>query len=155
VPGTCASYGLQSISTASDCAAAISSNNVAIGAPGNDTVRSGSHSFYPTGCTTSCYSSSSGYFCQYFNTRQTSVNIGDNQRQHCICSSSGRSQMDAEVPAVEGPLSAREHSSFEAEKEWHLDEAFAEAVLGYKRRKLRHGCANSRSGCRVLPPPRR
>ena len=95
MPGTCASYGLQSISTASDCAAAISSNNVAIGAPGNDTVRSGSHSFYPTGCTTSCYSSSSGYFCQYFNTRQTSVNIGDNQRQHCICSSSGRSQVRA------------------------------------------------------------
>ena len=64
-------------------------------------------------------------------------------------------QMDAESPAVEGPLSAEEHSSLEAEKEWHLDEAFAEAVLGYNRRKLRHGCANSRSGCRVLPPPRR
>ena len=36
-----------------------------------------------------------------------------------------------------------------------VDRAFEEAVLGHNRRKLRHGCANSRSGCRVLPPPRR
>jgi len=45
------------------------------------------------------------------------------------------------------------HRALEAE-EASVEQAFAEAVLGHKRR-LRHGCANSRSGCRVLPPPRR
>jgi len=40
-------------------------------------------------------------------------------------------------------------------KEAALAKAFEEAVLQDNRRKLRHGCANARSGCRVLPPPRR
>jgi len=61
----------------------------------------------------------------------------------------------AEDPAEKVHM-AEDRRLLEAEEDWRLDEAFAEAVLGHReRRKLRHGCTNARSGCRVLPPPRR
>ena len=50
-------------------------------------------------------------------------------------------------------IAAAEHRRLKEDAE--VTRAFEEAVLKHNRRKLRHGCANSRSGCRVLPPPRR
>jgi len=57
-----------------------------------------------------------------------------------------------------GDVARRALSSAEAnEVRAAVDERWATRTPegAQQRRKLRHGCANSRSGCRVLPPPRR
>jgi len=59
-----------------------------------------------------------------------------------------------DTPPTIKAIPEAERRSLDEDDAW-LDAAFEAAVRDHKHRQLRHGCANSRSGCRVLPPPRR
>ena len=79
------------------------------------------------------------------------------QGNNDYCSSDAQDNLFAQDVCAEcGVCTASSgRRALEEEAEAKATKAFEDAVLKRNRRKLRHGCANSRSGCRVLPPPRR
>ncbi|KAH8054852.1 hypothetical protein JL720_14374 [Aureococcus anophagefferens] len=82
---TCEDIGYCTITSLSDCEAAIGEANAAIGASGSGSPSSVSYSFYPTGCYAGCYSSYSGYYCTAYNSHRTlAATDGD---KYLICQS--------------------------------------------------------------------
>ncbi|KAH8054500.1 hypothetical protein JL722_8848 [Aureococcus anophagefferens] len=67
---TCEDIGYCTITSLSDCEAAIDEANAAIGASGSGSPSSVSYG-YPTGCYAGCYSSYSGYYCTAYNSHRT------------------------------------------------------------------------------------
>ena len=83
---TCEDKGYCTITSLSDCEAAIDEANAAIGASSSGSPDSVSYSFYPTGCYAGCYSSWSGYYCTAYNSHQNSLTATDGEK-YLICQS--------------------------------------------------------------------
>ncbi|KAH8066226.1 DNA binding protein [Aureococcus anophagefferens] len=83
---TCEDIGYCTITSLSDCEAAIDEANAAIGASSSGSPSSVSYSFYPTGCYAGCYSSYSGYYCTAYNSHQSSLTATDGDK-YLICQS--------------------------------------------------------------------
>ena len=83
---TCEDIGYCTITSLSDCEAAIDEANAAIGASGSGSPSSVSYSFYPTGCYAGCYSSYCGYYCTAYNSHQNSLTATDGDK-YLICQS--------------------------------------------------------------------
>jgi hypothetical protein len=88
IPGTCTASGFADIENIDDCRVAIDSLDEALGFDADhfaQDVSANSYSFRNAGCTSSCYSQFSGYFCNAFNSDSTGVRTSDDDDDHQIC----------------------------------------------------------------------
>ena len=79
---TCASARLAPIASKSECDNAVAAINAANGWPGHGTTGQVSYSFRPSGCFSNCFTTS-GYYCVYFNTADTSHGVEGDRRVFC------------------------------------------------------------------------
>ena len=98
---TCTSAGLMPIASKSECDTAVAAINAANGWSGYGTTGQVSYGFRPSGCHSSCFTTTTsppaGYYCVNFNTADTSHGVEGDTRVFVFCSSQP-------LPALPPPL---------------------------------------------------